>query len=328
MKVLGIGNALVDIMTRLDNDNHLEVFKLPKGSMILVDAERSKAVIDGTNHLEKTRASGGSAANTIHGLARLGLETSFIGKTGKDELGLFFVDDLRSNKIKPLIVESETESGRAVALVSEDSERTFATYLGAAVELTADDLDDEQFAGHDLFYIEGYLVQNHQLIEKSLQLAKKHNLKVALDLASYNVVEENLDFLKRIVGQYVDILFANESEAEAFTGKKPEEALAEIAEMVEIAVVKTGSDGSMIKQNDTVIKVEVIDAECIDTTGAGDLYASGFIYGLSRGLSLEDCGSLGSLLAGNIIEVMGAKMDDIRWRKIYDIISREYYTQK
>ncbi len=321
-KVLGIGNALVDIMTRLDHDNYLEVFELPKGSMTLVDARKSKSVIEGTEHLEKSKASGGSAANTIHGLAKLGMETTFIGKIGRDEWGDFFYDDLVNNKISPGIFYSETESGRAVALVSRDSERTFATYLGAAVEMTAKDLENEQFSGHDYFYIEGYLVQNHALIEQALKLARANNLKVALDLASYNVVEENLEFLKKIVKEYVDILFANETEARAFTGKFPEEALDEIAGMVDIAVVKVGSKGSLIKQGDRKYEADIIKANSLDTTGAGDLYAAGFLFGLANDYPLDKCGMIGSILGGNIIEVIGAKMDEKRWDEIRDLIQK------
>ncbi len=315
-KVLGIGNALVDIMTRLDHDDHLEVFKLPKGSMTLADEVLVEKVSHGTLHLEKVQSSGGSAANTINGLAKLGIKTAFMGKVGRDEVGNFFHEDLVRNKINPILYFSENPSGQAIALVSPDSERTFATYLGAAVELSAADLQAGDFKGYDFFHIEGYLVQNHALIEKALQMARDKNLKISLDLASYNVVEENLEFLRRIVGEYVDILFANEEEARAFTGKKPEEALEEISDMVEIAVIKIGRKGSLIKKGKDIYQVGIIEVEPLDTTGAGDLYASGFLFGLTLGYPLDKCGKIGAILGGRVIEVMGAKMDDSRWEKI------------
>ncbi|MCB0824031.1 MAG: adenosine kinase [Bacteroidales bacterium] len=320
-KVLGIGNALVDIMTRLDSDDVLQLFNLPKGSMQLVDGNLSDIINQGTDSFEKTIASGGSAANTIHGLARLGIETGFLGKVGKDELGLYFKKDMESSGIKPLLFESDTSSGKAIALISPDSERTFATFLGAAVEMGPDDLSDEIYKGYDYFHIEGYLVQNHHLIEQAVKLAKKNGLKICLDMASYNVVEDNLEFLQRIVKEYVDIVFANEEEAKAFTGKEAEEALHDFASICDIAVVKVGKMGSLIKQGNHVFRIHAITAKSIDTTGAGDLYAAGFIYGLIKGFSLDICGKIGSILAGKTIEVVGPKMTPDKWDEVHQMLS-------
>ena len=174
-KVLGIGNALVDIMTKLESDELLNDFSLPKGSMQLVDNESVKKVMSGTEHLEKKISSGGSAANTIHGLAKLNIETGFMGKVGNDEFGQFFENDLKESGISPKLYKSKNNSGHAVALISPHSERTFATFLGAAVELSAEDLSSSHFKDFDYFHIEGYLVQNHDLIEKALKLAKGNN---------------------------------------------------------------------------------------------------------------------------------------------------------
>ena len=320
-KVLGIGNALVDIMTLLESDDTLQQFNLPKGSMQLVDAITSDKVNKGTNHLKKTIASGGSAANTIHGLARLGIITGFIGKVGNDELGDFFAKDLLKSGIQPLLQRSGTPSGKAMALISPDSERTFATYLGAAVELSPADLTDEIYHGYDYFHIEGYLVQNHALIEQAVKLAKKNGLKVSLDLASYNVVEDNLDFLKTIVAKYVDIVFANEEEAKSFTGKEPHEAVHVFGDRCEIAVVKVGKAGSLIKKDGQLTRVDAIKADVVDTTGAGDLFASGFLYGLINGFPLDKCGKIGSVLAGKTIEGIGPKMTDEQWTTVKKIIA-------
>lgn len=319
-KVLGMGNALVDALVRIDNDNILQTLNLPKGSMQLVDWETSEKVMKAVEAFPRSQASGGSAANTIHGLAKLGIETGFLGKIGKDEIGQFFKNDLLEAKVNPLLAESDSRSGLALALVSPDSERTFATFLGAAVELSAADLKLEDFQGYDYFHIEGYLVQNYELIETAVKLAKQANCKVSIDLASYNVVEANLDFLQRITKEYVDIVFANEEEAKSFTGKEPEEALHAIAEMVDYAIVKIGSKGSMVKHQGKVYTAGVIKATSIDTTGAGDLYASGFLFGLIKGYSLDRCAAIGSITAGNIIEVIGAKMDKDRWNGIYEAI--------
>jgi sugar/nucleoside kinase (ribokinase family) len=319
-KILGMGNALVDIMTKLDHDGILDKFSLPKGSMQLVDIDKSDKLLSESKHLEKQLTSGGSAANTIHGLAKLGIETAFMGKVGKDEFGEFFHNDLKNSKIIPVLFFSKSHSGRVVALISKDSERTFATHLGAAIELSADDLKSELFNGYNYFHIEGFLVQNHELLHKSVQLAKDNNLMVSLDLASYNVVEDNLEFLKTILKKYVDIVFANEDEARAFTGKEPEEALGILSELCEIAVVKTGSKGSLIKKGDEKHKIDVIKVESFDTTGAGDLYASGFLFGLSKNYPLKKCGKIGTILAGKVIEILGAKMDDKKWEEVKAMI--------
>ena len=321
--VLGLGNALVDVLTRLEDDQLLSNLDFPKGSMQLVDEAIVQKVVNATSHLKKEMASGGSAANTIHGLAVLGVETGFIGKIGDDEFGQFFREDMSRNNIKPLLMAGQNESGRAYALISPDSERTFATFLGAAVELSSDDLSEHLFDGYAYFHIEGYLVQNKPLVEKAIQLAKAKGLKVSIDLASFNVVEENLEFLSRMVKDYVDIVFANEEEAKAFTGKEGEEALHVLGAHAEIAVLKLGKNGSMIKRVDEVVKVGVIPAKSIDTTGAGDLYAAGFLYGLIQKLDLEKCGKIGSILSGHVIEVIGPKMEESVWDSIRKKIELE-----
>lgn len=318
-----MGNALVDIMIMIESDAILEMLGLPKGSMQLVDKDRSNAVLSALKGYKQSLSAGGSAANTIHSLAKLGAPSGYIGVIGEDELGGFFVRDLIHAGVDPLMIHSKQETGRAVALVTPDSERTFATFLGAAIELSAEHLfpDDRQtvtdtFKGYSYFHIEGYLVQNHSLVRKAVELAKNHDLIVSLDLASYNVVEENREFLKDIVSKYVDILFANEEEAKAFTGLNPENALQEIGKFVEIAIVKTGSQGSLVKTAAEYCEIGVIPVRPIDTTGAGDLYAAGFLYGHSHGMPLQKCGELGALLAGNVIEFMGSKMSEERWEHI------------
>jgi sugar/nucleoside kinase (ribokinase family) len=315
-KVLGLGNALVDIMTKLESDQFLESYGLAKGSMQLVDHEFSARVLEGAGNLQKEQASGGSAANTIHGLAQLGVPCSFIGTVGNDDFGTFFRDDMTSAGINPKLNTGKNATGRAIALVSKDSQRTFATFLGAAIELSAADLNESDFTGFDLFHIEGYLVQNYELVLRSVALAKKAGMQISLDLASYNVVEQHLPFLQELVKNGIDIVFANEDEAKAFTGASPEESLNAFAQHVKIAVVKTGEKGSLLKCGNEKHVIKAIPANCIDTTGAGDLYASGFLYGLSLGLPLDKCGNLGSLLAGNVIEVLGAKISKERWDKI------------
>ncbi|NJM14419.1 MAG: adenosine kinase [Bacteroidales bacterium] len=325
-KIIGIGNALVDILVHLQDDSLLAQLKLPKGSMQLVDEATSAQVKQKLYAYKKDQASGGSAANTIHGIARLGAETAYIGKVGNDELGRFFTNDLEKSKIKSTLLKSATPTGSAVALISPDSERTFATYLGAAVEMSAAEITADMFEGYDFLHLEGYLVFNNELIEKAARVAKEAGLKISLDLASYNVVEANLDFLTKLTKQYIDIVFANEEEAKAFTGKEPEEALHAMADMCEVAVVKVGAKGSLVKQNGQVTRVGAIHCKPIDTTGAGDLYAGGFLYGFANGYSMQNCGKLGALLAGKVIEVTGAKIPENVWDQ--DILPQRFEIEK
>lgn len=328
-RILGMGNALVDIMIPIENDGILEMLELPKGSMQLVDWERSSAIQQALKDYKKSLSAGGSAANTIHGLGKLGVPSGYIGVVGEDELGGFFVKDMINAGVDPHMIHSRKPTGCAVALVSPDSERTFATFLGAAIELSAEHLNltpdasavkdgigGRLFGRYDIFHIEGYLVQNHELIETAVKLAKEAGLMVSIDLASYNVVEANKEFLHEIIEKYVDIVFANEEEAKAFTGKDPNEALHEIGGKCDIAIVKTGKEGSLVKRGKDLHNIGIIAVTPIDTTGAGDLYASGFLYGLANEKPLQECGRIGALLAGNVIEFMGSKMPEDRWINI------------
>ena len=318
--VLGIGNALVDVMTRLEDDNLLQEFGLPKGSMQLVSIEFSNRLMAGTLGLEKLQSSGGSAANTIHGLAHLGIQTGFIGKIGKDSFGKFFENDMKQYGILPVLFHDLKETGRSIALVSPDSERTFATFLGASIALDEEDITSNLYEGFNIFHIEGYLVQNKELIKKAVRLAKSQGLTVTFDMASYNVVAENIDFLKQMTHEYVDVIFANEQEAEVFTGENSETALQSLSNFCDIAVLKMGVKGSCIRAANKEYRIGIVDVDSIDTTGAGDLYASGFIYGMCRGLSLDKCGQLGAICGGYITEVIGAKMDEERWTRVKERI--------
>lgn len=314
--ILGIGNALIDVLINISDDSVLQNFGLPKGSMTLVDAILSDLIKKGTKNNHRIIQTGGSAANTIHGIAKLGGRCGYIGKISDDEYGNFYLEDFKNNQINTHFFYSKTGTGHATGLISPDSERTFGTYLGAAMELTAEEMISDIFRNYGILHIEGYLVQNYSLIEAAMRTAKENGLLVSIDLASYNIVDANIDFLHRIIREYVDIVFANEEEATSLTGKNPEEALAVIADMCRIAVVKLGSHGSLIKTGDKVIRVAAIQAKSIDTTGAGDIYASGFLYALSENLDLEIAGKIGSLLAGNVVEVMGAKIPAQTWEKL------------
>ena len=223
----------------------------------------------------------------VHGRPCAG--TGFIGKVGNDAYGKFYRQSLLERGTEAnLLVSSELPSGVASTFISPDGERTFGTYLGAAATLKAEDLSREMFKGYTYLFIEGYLVQDHDMILRAIELAKEAGLQICLDMASYNIVEQDHDFFSLLINKYVDIVFANEEEAKAFTGKEPEEALDVIAKMCSIAIVKLGARGSLIRKGTEEVHVHAVTVDrVIDTTGAGDYFAAGFLYGLTCGYSLE-----------------------------------------
>lgn len=316
VKVLGMGNALVDMMIQIDHDEWLDKFGLPKGSMQLVDAQKSAVIREACSNMNSRQIAGGSASNTIFGLASLGASTAFIGKTGDDAVGRFYRSDIERASIHPMLFTGQAPTGVAAALVSPDSERTFGTYLGSAIELSASDLTPELFEGYTYFHIEGYLVQNHDLMRKAISLARQAGCLITIDLASYNVVADNLDFLKEIMAGKFHMIFANEEESKAFTGLEPEEALQVIAQKADIAVVKIGSRGALVKRADEEVHVPALAVEPVDTTGAGDLFAAGFIFGIGSGASLKEAAELGTKLAAAVICVIGARPEASFWEEL------------
>ena len=314
--ILGMGNALTDILAVLPDDSFLRQFHLPKGSMQHVDMETGDRIWQTLKPMGVQYVAGGSAANTITGTAIFGMKSGFIGKVGDDELGHLFRSDQEQYGIKSTLLKGKSSSGRAMVFITApNAERTFAVYLGAALELGPDDLKPEYFHGYDYFHIEGYLVQNQSLIRRAIEMARDAGCIISLDMASYNVVESNEAFLHDIVDRHVDIVFANETEARSFTRlDDPKDALDEIARHCSIAVVKIGKDGSMVRQGDEYHYIGAWPADTIDATGAGDTYAAGFLYAHSLGRTLKECGEVGSIIAAKVVEVIGTKIDIPRWK--------------
>lgn len=316
-KIIGMGNALVDVLVKIDDDSLLGKLHLPKGSMQLIQEATLSEIRKYTSGMKIHRSTGGSAGNTVCALAALGANPGFIGKVGQDETGAFFGDTLRQCGVNALLATCDLPSGIASTFISTDGERTFGTYLGAAATLRAEDLSRKMFAGYNYLYIEGYLLQDHDLMLRAVQLAKEEGLQVCLDMASYNVVEAERDFFDQLIVKYVDIVFANESEALAYTGKASHEALEEIASKCSIAVVKTGKEGSLVKKGTEVIQLLSCPVDnVLDTTGAGDFYAAGFMYGLTCGYSLEKCVQISTILATAVIQEVGTTLPAKKWDEI------------
>ena len=314
--VLAIGNALTDILAVLPDDSLLAQYHLPKGSMQHVDMETGDRIWSALEKIGVKYVPGGSAANTITCTSIFGMPSGFIGKIGNDQLGNLFKSALEQYGVKTKMLYGSKSSGRCMVFITgANAERTFADYMGSALEMGPADLKPEYFEGYDYFHIEGYLVQNQELISTAAQMAKAAGCKISIDMASYNVVESNDAFFHNLVDRYVDIVFANESEARAFTKKEPREALADLASRCEIAVVKIGKDGSIVQQGDEYHYIEAWPANTIDATGAGDTYAAGFLYAHSLGMPLRVCGEIGSIIAAKVVEVIGTKIDVPRWKE-------------
>ena len=321
-KIIGIGNALVDVLFAVDRDEMLQDMGLPKGSMQLVDESMMLKIREMYAGEKVHKATGGSAANTIYALANLGAATGFIGKAGEDELGDFFAKNMKKNNVDLKLLRSSLPTGIASTFISQDGQRTFATFLGAAATLHPEDLSVDMFKGYAYFYVEGYLLQDKKLIIRAMQLAKEAGLQVCLDLASYNIVAGQVDFFDQLITKYVDIVFANESEALAFTGKQPDEAVHEIAAKCSVVVLKLGGEGAIIKKGTKLIRIEAADVKkVVDTTGAGDFFAAGFMYGLICGYSLEKCAALSNILAGQVIQIVGTNLSKRRWEHIREEIA-------
>ena len=315
-RILGIGNALVDVLTKVDNEQILSELHLPKGSMQLLSTEAYAEVTRRMLALPTKLTTGGSACNTLLALSHLDAPTGMIGKIGDDENGRFFASYFAQRGISTRLLHDSRPTGVASTFITPDGQRTFGTYLGAAARLTADELQQAWFEGYDYFYIEGYLVQNHDLVLRAIELAHAAGCEVCLDLASYNIVEADLDFFRALMPS-IDIVFANEQEAQALTGLEARAALDALAATCHIAVVKIGKHGVWACHGTEVAHCQARDVPMVvDTTAAGDYFAAGFMHALAAGEPLATCIARGSLLAGHIIEVVGTELPDATWQQL------------
>ena len=319
MKIIGIGNALVDILYRLDDEHLLSEIHLKKDAMTLINERWEHEIEDMTRHVDKSMANGGSISNTMVALARLEREVGFIGRVGDDEMGRFFEDKLCDAGVHTQLIRGREATGVAHTFVTPGGSRTFGTLLGAAYYLGPNDISEEMFRGYDLLHIEGYLVQNQELIETICQRAKQAGLILSLDLSSFNVVSKNRTYFHHLISDYIDIVFANEGEARAFTGNfDPQEQLRYIAHLCDLAVVKLGEHGSIaMLEGGRIYKCHAEYVEnVVDTTAAGDYFAAGFLHALTRGHRLKKCLQVGTILATEAVQVMGSQLSPAAWNRI------------
>jgi sugar/nucleoside kinase (ribokinase family) len=309
--VLGVGNAIVDVLAHAD-DAFINTHGLAKGAMTLIDEDTASRLYDAMG--PAVECSGGSAANTIAGLASLGGSGAFIGKVCDDELGAVFRHDIRALGIafETLLAGDSAPTARCLILVTPDAQRTMQTYLGACVELGPDDIDDELVAAARVCYLEGYLWDRPEAKEafrKAARISHQAGHRVSLSLSDPFCVDRHRDDFLSLVEDHVDILFANEEEIlSLYQADTFDAALQRVRGHCEIAALTRGEKGSVIVSGDQVHVVDAAPAErVVDTTGAGDAYAAGFLHGLSDDHDLAACARIAGIAAAEVIVHMGAR---------------------
>lgn len=322
ISILGVGSPIVDTIALVE-EHFVSQIDGEKGGMVLVDAATITGLVE-TLPTAGMAAPGGSAGNTLFALARMGVSTSFLGKTGNCEQGGFYRDgfaklggDASRFKI------GQVPNGHCLSLVTPDGERTMRTDLGAAMTLTPEEISAHDFEGCRHAHIEGYLLFNEALMRKVLSSAKEAGCSISLDLASFEVVNATQSILPEILGDYVDIVFANEEEGAAFTGISDDYAAMalRLQKFAGIAAIKVGAHGSYIAHDGEVEKIEPMHAaRVLDTTGAGDLWAAGFLYGWLLNRELAECGRIASMLGAAVVQEQGSVLPEHVWNDILSAI--------
>jgi sugar/nucleoside kinase (ribokinase family) len=316
--VLGFGSALLDQLIHVP-ESFVAALPGQKGGMVLVDdAERRRllAALPATPEV----APGGSAANTVVGLARLGLPSRLLAKIGADPAGEAYRRHAAAAGVdtSSLKCAADLPSGTCLSLITPDGERTMRTFLGAASTLSADEVTPADLVGCTHLLTEGYMLYNRPLLQHVLRLGRAAGCRICLDLSSPEVTRASADILPALLDEYVDMVFANEAEAAVFAGTQdPASALALLARHCELAVVKLGAEGALLRQGAQTVHVPAEKVVACDTTGAGDLWAAGFLYGHLQGCSLQTAGRMGAAVAAEVVCVLGAALPTATWSRLH-----------
>ncbi len=319
-RITGIGSALVDILIN-ESDQFLTQLGKEKGGMTLVEDKDIQQILDQTDQTPVV-VPGGAACNTIVGIGNLGGDARFIGRRGNDSYGRAFEMQITKCNVEPMVSTSASPTGKVLSVITPDAQRSMFTFLGASTELDPKSIIPDMFKDTSISMIEGYLLFNKDLMLAAIKAARKAGSLIALDLASFEVVNASRDILDDIIKDYVDILIANEDEAKAYTGYKDEQkAIQVMSHHVTYAVLKIGKRGSYVSHNGTITKIEAVSGNpAVDTTGAGDLWAAGFLFGIAHGFSIEKSGQIGSACGYEICQIMGAQLHKEAWARIKKLI--------
>lgn len=314
--ILGIGNALTDIPVIVPGKEMLGELGLLSGTMNHIDLATERRIWENICGSNMQCIPGGSAANTVVAAVQLGMKGGFIGKVGKDATGRNFAGAMEKYGVEANLLEGTLPSGKAYTFIaSDDGVRTFAAYLGAALEFVPDELLERMFRGYDYLHVEGYLLQCPGVVERAMEYAKGLGMTVSFDFGSVGIVRRFGEEIRGLLEQYVDIVFANEHEAEAFAGQPADKASAMLLGCMGrkgIAAVKLGAAGSIVQCGGEVHRIAAVPAEEVDSTGAGDAYAAGFLYAHSYGADTRSCGETGAQIASKVVSVVGPKILEVK----------------
>ncbi|MFA5856679.1 MAG: adenosine kinase [Candidatus Pacearchaeota archaeon] len=323
--VSGIGSALLDITFHVD-DEMLKELGLVKGNMTLIDSKQGKEILSKLKNKSSIISPGGSSSNTLAGVSSLGGKTLFFGKIGNDEFGNIYNEKTLEEQVSPELSKHDlSETGYAITFITPDLERTFATNLGASIFFSVKDLVEDKIKDSSILHLEGYQIEGEETrntLLKAIEIAKKNNTLVSMDLSDSGVIKRHLDFLKDLIKNSIDIVFVNEMESLALTGKSELESLEELSKLCDVAIVKLGKDGSLIKSKDKTYKIEPNKVSVVNTNGAGDMYAAGILYGISNGFDLETAGKLASFASSQVVASSGARLDRTKKEELQKFLKK------
>jgi sugar/nucleoside kinase (ribokinase family) len=321
--MIGVGSPVVDQIARVP-ENFLKTVGGEKGGMELVDAETLERLLASVPE-KPLFAPGGSAGNTAFAMAHLGVPSRFLGAVGADEPGAFYRNTFQTigGDDRAFRIRENLPTAQCLSLVTPDGERTMRTHLGAAMTLAPEHVTPEAFAGCVHAHVEGYLLFNPDLMRHVLAAAKSAGCTVSVDLASFEVVEASHTLLPELLSEFVDIVFANEEEAEAFAGTaNPEACRDALGQFCNTVAVKIGAEGALLLRDGETCRVPAMPVEkVVDTTGAGDLWAAGFLYGILNDYPLEKCGICGAALGAAVVTLEGATLPENVWNRLRETVA-------
>ena len=318
-RVLGIGNALIDVFSDVDDD-FLIKNNLNKGSKSHVSPERVSAIL--SQLPDREQFPGGGSFNTVLSLSELSLKTSFSGKVGRDENGLEYAHFLKQKGISDYLCHGDKETGICCTLLTADNAKTVLTYPGSAFDFKKEELMEETFKENVLVYLEAFLLWNTGLLDRAMELAQKNECIVCLDAAGPEIIKRHREKFIDLAGNHTGILFANENEVSALTGLPAKESVDFLKSLCDLVVLKMGRKGAVVIQKNLEMKIPPYPADVVDTTGAGDLFSAGFLFGFINNLPLEKCGRLGSLMGSLGVANRGGRLLPGQYDEVKTVISR------
>jgi len=305
-----MGSALLDFTFEVE-ENILNELNLTKGHMHLIDEDRSKEIFKRVSNIPVEITPGGSGANVAAGIAHLGGKSAFMSSVGLDENGTLYIDETRKSGVDVIINRHEQLTGHAITFITPDSERTFATHLGAALCFSENDVSEDVVSNSSILHIEGYLLESdytYSACLKAMDAALKHKTLVSIDLSDPALIGRIKNRFEFILEKYIDIVFVNEEEAFAFTEKRKVDALRELAKYADLSIVKLGAEGSLISYKGTEYEIKAVTTDVVNTNGAGDMYAASILYGITSDLDIVESGNLASKNSALVVAQIGARL--------------------